>query len=294
MTAFSFTAATRKALALAREAAMELGHEYVGTEHMLLGILRRPGAAVVAVLSAAGATPERIAAAVEGSVRRGSAAGSEQQLPYTSRSKKALEFAMREAERMKAKDVGLEHLLLGLLLEAKGIAAQTLASFGITREAVLRQLERMERTRTEPASRSGDPDAPVWFLELDASSGTPIYEQIVARVEEAVATGRLEPEERLPTVRQLAEELGTAPGTVARAYTELERRGVIVTAGARGTRVAQPKRTRPESGETIDGVLEGLLRPVAVAAFHMGATADQLRTLLERAMKGILKGVVLG
>jgi DNA-binding transcriptional regulator YhcF (GntR family) len=86
-------------------------------------------------------------------------------------------------------------------------------------------------------------------------------------------------------VRQLADELDIAPGTVARAYSELERRGVVVTDGARGTRVAERERPpAPDRPET----LTGLLRPVAVAAYHMGATAQELRAALERAMHGIL------
>jgi GntR family transcriptional regulator len=90
-------------------------------------------------------------------------------------------------------------------------------------------------------------------------------------------------------VRRLAEELDIAPGTVARAYSELERLGVVVTEGARGTRVAkQPKTPLPEAERPE--TLEGLLRPVAVAAFHLGATGEELRDALDRAMHGIFNG----
>jgi DNA-binding transcriptional regulator YhcF (GntR family) len=72
---------------------------------------------------------------------------------------------------------------------------------------------------------------------------------------------------------------------VARAYSELEREGVVVTEGARGTRVAE----RAGSGAPLQRpeTLAGLLRPVAVAAFHLGADADELRAALEVAMTGI-------
>jgi GntR family transcriptional regulator len=123
-------------------------------------------------------------------------------------------------------------------------------------------------------------------IGIDDGSSLSIYEQIVAQVQEAIATGRLTSGDRLPTVRRLAEDLDIAPGTVGRAYSELERLGVVVTEGARGTRVAkQPK--KPLAEEQRPETLEGLLRPVAVAAFHLGATSEELRRALDRAMQGI-------
>jgi len=102
----------------------------------------------------------------------------------------------------------------------------------------------------------------------------------------AVATGQLRPGDRLPTVRQLADDLDIAPGTVARAYGELERLGILVTEGARGTRVAEQQKPLVPDAERPN-TLVGLLRPVAVAAFHLGASADELRAALDEAMKGI-------
>jgi DNA-binding transcriptional regulator YhcF (GntR family) len=125
-----------------------------------------------------------------------------------------------------------------------------------------------------------------WFLKLDDTSGVPIFEQIIARIEEAVATGQLEPGERLPSVRDLSAELGIAPGTVARAYSELESRRVVLTEGARGTRVAT---SQPAANKSLGTHwLDRLLRRTVVAAYHKGASAQDLRDGLERAMKGIL------
>jgi DNA-binding transcriptional regulator YhcF (GntR family) len=108
-------------------------------------------------------------------------------------------------------------------------------------------------------------------------------------VQEAVATGVLLPGDRLQPVRQLADELDIAPGTVARAYSELERLGVVVTEGARGTRIAPRTEAQSPSTERVE-TLTGLLRPVVVAAFHLGATAPSLRSALESAMSGIFDG----
>ena len=86
----------------------------------------------------------------------------------------------------------------------------------------------------------------------------------------------------------MADNLDIAPGTVARAYSELERQGVVVTEGARGTRVAERNVSSEGTMERAE-TLAGLLRPVAVAAFHLGANAADLRNALERAMTGIFE-----
>ncbi|WP_136520551.1 MULTISPECIES: GntR family transcriptional regulator [Cellulomonas] len=75
-------------------------------------------------------------------------------------------------------------------------------------------------------------------LEVDLDSGVPVYEQVRAQVVAHVAAGRLRPGDRLPTIRALATDLGVAPGTVARAFRELEAGGVVVTRRRAGTLVA--------------------------------------------------------
>lgn len=138
---------------------------------------------------------------------------------------------------------------------------------------------------TEPPEK---PEKPVWYVRADPAAETALYEQIVRPVEEGVATGRLLEGERLPSVRQ-PEELEIAPGTVARAYSLLEERGVVVTEGAKGTRVA-PRSARSEPRDERATALQGLFRPALVAAFHLGAKAAEVRGALERAMRDIFDG----
>ena len=167
-----------------------------------------------------------------------------------------------------------------MLREEKGAAGQVLGRLGVTlddaRAAILGQ-------------RGSGPAWPESFqVQIDDASEQSIYEQIIAQVQEATATGRLRPGDRLPPVRQLADRLDIAPGTVARAYGDLERQGAVVTEGARGTRVAERERPAMPEAERPQ-TLVGLLRPVAVAGFHLGATAVELRQALEEAMKGIFE-----
>ena len=131
MNSYNFTEQVRRTLALAREHAHELRHEYVGTEHILLGLLDDDGIATT-VIESSGADPDHIAQLVLTTVVRGKTKQNNPELPYTSRAKKTLELTMSEARELNHSYVGTEHLLLGLLREGKGIAAQALNSVGIT------------------------------------------------------------------------------------------------------------------------------------------------------------------
>jgi len=131
---YNFTDRVRKVLAMAREEAIRLQHDYVGTEHILLGLIREGEGVAAAVLSNLAVDLDQIHERVEESVRKGKATIALGELPYTSRAKKVLEFAMAEAREFNHSYVGTEHLLLGLLREEKGIAAQVLNSLGATLE----------------------------------------------------------------------------------------------------------------------------------------------------------------
>ncbi len=129
---YNFTDRVRTVLSMAREAAIQLQHDYVGTEHILLGLIREGEGVAAAVLQKLAVDLEQVHERVEESVRKGKATIALGELPYTSRAKKVLEFAMQEARELSHSYVGTEHLLLGLLREEKGIAAQVLNSLGVT------------------------------------------------------------------------------------------------------------------------------------------------------------------
>ena len=131
---YNFTERVRKVLSMARQEAIRLQHDYVGTEHILLGLIREGGGVAAHVLGNLGADLDQIHERVTESVRQGKATIALGELPYTSPAKKVLEFAMSEARELNHTYVGTEHLLLGLLRENKGIAAQVLNSMGVSLE----------------------------------------------------------------------------------------------------------------------------------------------------------------
>ena len=145
---YNFTDRVRKVLAMAREEAIRLQHDYVGTEHILLGLIREGEGVAAAVLMNLNVDLEQIHERIEDSVRKGKATIALGELPYTSRAKKVLEFAMAEARDFNHSYVGTEHLLLGLLREEKGIAAQVLNSLGVTLDEAREEIARLNGGET--------------------------------------------------------------------------------------------------------------------------------------------------
>jgi len=131
---YNFTERVRKVLSMARQQATRLQHDYVGTEHILLGLVGDSESVAANVLESLDVEIGRIHERVEGAVRKGKATIALGELPYTSPAKKVLEFAVAEARELNHSYVGTEHLLLGLLRESKGIAAQVLNGLGVTIE----------------------------------------------------------------------------------------------------------------------------------------------------------------
>ena len=157
MNGYNFTERVRKVLAMAREEAARLHHEYVGTEHILLGLIREGEGVAAAVLQSLNVDLDEIQQKIEDTVKKGKAAqATGPDLPYTSRAKKVLELAMSEARELNHSYVGTEHLLLGLLREEKGIAAQVLTDSGVNLDAARTETLRLLGTEMP---QSGTPTA---------------------------------------------------------------------------------------------------------------------------------------
>jgi GntR family transcriptional regulator len=120
------------------------------------------------------------------------------------------------------------------------------------------------------------------MFSVDAVSRLPIYQQLVLQVREGIARGDLQPEERLASVRQLSSELTVNPNTVARAYTELEREGLLVSRPGLGIFVARQKTELTKAAR--DRRLADLLDRCLTEAVHLGYSADEvIREVTQRA-----------
>src|SRR5690606_18677610 len=173
--------------------------EYVGTEHILLGLIREGEGVAAAVLTNLGVDLEDIQQKIEETVKKGKAAAATgPELPYTSRAKKVLELAMMEARELNHSYVGTEHLLLGLLREEKGIAAQVLTDAGVTleqaRAETLRLLGSDMSGGQGSASGASAPSGPqVVPPKTEKKSKTPALDHFCRDLTVLAADGALDP-----------------------------------------------------------------------------------------------------
>ena len=135
----------RGALIKARDEAHRRHHEYVGTEHLLLGLLAEDDALVMDVLENLAARPSQLQATLEGLVRNGepSVRARTHDLPYTQRARVVLDQAIAAAHEFGDGYVGTQHLLLGLIRERSGLAAHTLTAAGLTEPILRREIVRL-------------------------------------------------------------------------------------------------------------------------------------------------------
>jgi len=134
-----FTERARKVLSLAQEEAQRFQHNYIGTEHLLLGLVREGEGVAAKVLSGLGVELNKVRSAVEFIIGRGDriVLG---EIGLTPRAKKVIELAVDEARRLNHHYIGTEHLLLGLVREGEGIAAGVLESLGVNLEKLRIQI----------------------------------------------------------------------------------------------------------------------------------------------------------
>jgi queuosine biosynthesis protein QueD len=151
------TGKAQRGFKYAREEAERMGHQYIGTEHLLLGLVREGTGVAVAVLQRLGVDPKRVRPEVEKIVKGGSdVVPADQQFALAPRAKKAFEYALEEAKRLGQNYVGTEHILLGLLRDGECAAARVLGILGVgadsAREAIEALLGKQERPGPPPAS----------------------------------------------------------------------------------------------------------------------------------------------
>ncbi|MFA7283689.1 MAG: Clp protease N-terminal domain-containing protein, partial [Candidatus Omnitrophota bacterium] len=131
-----FTERARKVIILAKEEARRFNHDYIGTEHILLGLIREGEGVAAAVLQKLDVSLENIRLEIEKLVQPGPATQIIGDIPFTPRAKKALELSAEEARSLGHNYIGTEHLLLGLIREGEGIASQVLMNLGMDLNSV--------------------------------------------------------------------------------------------------------------------------------------------------------------
>ncbi|MFC2052140.1 ATP-dependent Clp protease ATP-binding subunit [Chloroflexota bacterium] len=175
-----FSERARRVLTSAQEEAQSLNHSYIGTEHLLLGLIREEEGVAAKVLGNLGISLSKVRSAVEFITGRGEKSG-EGEIGLTPRAKRVIELAIDEARQLSHNYIGTEHLLLGLLHEGEGVAAGVLESFGISLEQV-----RAETTRvlSQGVSRS---------KLARSGTRTPLLDQLGIDLTAAARAGKLDP-----------------------------------------------------------------------------------------------------
>ncbi|HEX9935093.1 MAG TPA: ATP-dependent Clp protease ATP-binding subunit, partial [bacterium] len=146
----NFSQRVQMVIQLSRDEALRLGHDYIGTEHLLLGIIREGGGVAVEILQNLDIDLDELKRAIEDTIRSTGGTITVGNIPFTKRAERVLRVAAAEAERFKSNVIGTEHLLLVLLRDSEAVAAQVLQSFDISYETVLEELENILRGTTTP------------------------------------------------------------------------------------------------------------------------------------------------
>ena len=177
-----FTERAQKVLALAQEEAVRLGHNNIGTEHILLGLVREGEGIAAKALLALNLNPEKIQEEVETLIGRGEEGSG--QLHYTPRAKKVIELSMDEARKLGHTYVGTEHILLGLIREGEGVAARVLNNLGVSLNKARQQVLQLLGS-TEPNGSNGK--------QAQMNANTPTLDSLARDLTAVAKEGSLDP-----------------------------------------------------------------------------------------------------
>jgi len=178
-----FTERAKKVIILAREEAARLNHDYIGTEHLLLGLIKVGGGVAAEVLEGLHLNLQKIRLEVEKMVQPGPTTLSIGEIPFTPRAKKVLDLAVEEARAMGHNYIGTEHILLGLVKEGEGVAAQVLENLGID----------LEKLREKVLELLGGAEMPGAVTGEAQKSKTPALDAFGRDLTELAREGKLDP-----------------------------------------------------------------------------------------------------
>jgi ATP-dependent Clp protease ATP-binding subunit ClpC len=176
-----FTESARKAIEYARDEASRLRHDYIGTEHLLLGLIRLGEGRAVEIMSNLGLDLDDLKGSIEEVVQPSGGTMTMGQLPLTARAKKTLEVSGQEARALKSKDIDTEHILLALLKDEEGVAAQVLSTYEIDYKEAYEELKNIN---------NGKPSS---FKKKRKKSKTPALDHFGRDLTELARRGKLDP-----------------------------------------------------------------------------------------------------
>jgi ATP-dependent Clp protease ATP-binding subunit ClpC len=177
-----FSESARKVLTRAQGEAQRLGHNYIDTEHLLLGLAQQESGVASKVLSNLGISQSKVQSAVEFLVGKGQKSSTTDEVGLAPRAKKVIEFAIDEARHFNASYIGAEHILLGLLRENEGIAYDVLENLGVTLDKARDEVNRVSRYEATHARTLGR-----------STSRTPILDQLGTDLTALAKADRLDP-----------------------------------------------------------------------------------------------------
>jgi ATP-dependent Clp protease ATP-binding subunit ClpC len=181
-----FNDRAKRVLALAQDEAIRFNHNYIGTEHLLLGLVREGEGVAARVLDSLGVELSKVRTAVEFIIGRGDSTTSPSEITLSPRTKKVIELAIDEARKLGHSHVGTEHLLLGLVREGEGIASGVLESLGVSLEKVRHQVIAtlgQQHPQAAEAAAAGK----------SASSKTPTLDQLGVNLTAMAKASQLDP-----------------------------------------------------------------------------------------------------
>jgi len=177
-----FSESARKVLTRAQGAAQRLGHNYIDTEHLLLGVAQQESGVATKVLANLGIPANKVQPAVEFLIGKGQKSSTTEEVGLAPRAKKVIEFAIDEARRFNASYIGAEHILLGLLREKEGIAYNVLENLGVTLEKAREEVNRVTKYEATHARTLGR-----------STSRTPTLDQMGTDLTALAKADRLDP-----------------------------------------------------------------------------------------------------
>lgn len=186
-----FTERARRVMNNAAQEARNLNHDYIGTEHILLGLIREKDSVAAKVLEGLGISLEKVRQEVERIIGKGREEVSTEQLPLTPRAKKILELALAEAQGMGHNYVGTEHILLALIREGEGVAAQILINLGADLDTVRDKV--IEILGGEETERGGAFFAKKGTFKRRERSSTPTLDEFGVDLTKLAMEGKLDP-----------------------------------------------------------------------------------------------------